>query len=236
MTSTSSSTDRAKDSASGSLTERYVHAATRRLDATQRDDVALELRGDIADRVDTLRATQPSLSAATAEELALLELGNPDDLAARYSDAPQHLIGPVLYATYVRTLRVVLVSVVPIVTVVLVVLDAVGGASPGELLGTAIGAVFTLVVQIFFWMTVVFAIVERTTDDRTATESLGLAEWSPDQLPELPRAGRGSLAETITNVVWLALLAGATVWQQLASPLRVDGERVPVLDPDLWSF
>ena len=66
----------AKHPQPGALTERYVHAATRRLGDDQRDDVAMELRAGVADRVDSLRADDPTLTQGQAEYAALVELGD----------------------------------------------------------------------------------------------------------------------------------------------------------------
>lgn len=220
--------------AAGPLTERYVHAATRRLGDDQRDDVAMELRGDIADRVEALQASAPALSAEEAERTALLELGDPDRLAASYSGAPQHLVGPELFPVYVRVLRGVLLAVVPVVTAIVAVVSTLDGDGIGAVLGTAAWTALTTSVHIVFWTTLTFAILERSASP--TQESLGLEPWSPDQLPDLPRAARGSLGETVTNIVWLGLLAGFLVWQQVVSPTWFDDERVPLLDPDLWNL
>ena len=41
--------------------------------------------------------------------------------------------------------------------------------------------------------------------------------------------------ETVGSLVTLLVVALALVWQQVSSPVRLDGETVPVLDPALWS-
>ncbi|WP_162598710.1 permease prefix domain 1-containing protein [Nocardioides gilvus] len=222
------------NTAQDTLTERYVHAATRRLGDDQRDDVALELRSDIADRVEALCASEPSLSTEKAEEAALIELGDPGRLAASYRGTLQHLVGPELFPTYVRVLRGILVAVVPLVTTIVALVAAFQGDDVGGVIGASISTALNTSVHIAFWTTLSFAILERSANP--TQESLGLAPWTPDNLPALPTAPRGALGETVTNIVWLGLLAGFVVWQQVASPPWGDGERFPVLDPDLWSF
>lgn len=217
-----------------SLAERYVHAATRRLGDDQREDVALELRAGIADRVDSLQAEDPTLSPEAAERAALVELGDPDALAASYAGTPQHLIGPEHFATYVRTLKAITVVAVPIAVVAIAVIGSLTGDGPLEVLGRAAWIGFSLVVQIAFWVTLAFAIVERS--DQTSAADLGAEPWRPEQLPELPAGPRAALGETVTNVVWLGILAGLVVWQQVLPFVSDAGERLPVLDPDLWSF
>lgn len=217
-----------------SLTERYLHAATRRLPEDQRADVAEELRASITDRVESLRAER-NQAPEDAERLALEELGDPDRLAAGYTGKRLGLIGPELYPQYVRVQKAVLVTVVPIVAVVVALAEAFEGGSFGAILGRAAWMAFSVALHVAFWVTLTFAIVERSDTERERLERSVGADWSPDQLPDLPRAPRASLGETCTNLVWLGFIATAIVWQQLGSPLG-DDVSVPVLDPDLWSF
>lgn len=226
----------APDRTQVSLTDRYVHAATRRLPDDQRDDVALELRASIEDRVEARLDADPALARADAEHQALVELGDPDRLSAGYAGAPQHLVGPELYPTYVRTLRMLLLSIVPVVTVVVGVVGAFEEESFGPVIGQTIWTGMTVAVQVCFWTTVGFVIAERASDPGKVTESLGLTEWSPEQLPHLPKGPRASLGEAVANVVWLAILGGLLVWQQVMPFVRDGDERLPVVDPDLWTF
>ena len=54
-----------------SLTERYVYAVTRRLPEDQRVDVGEELRGTIADRIDTLAADRPDADSRRTNDSPL---------------------------------------------------------------------------------------------------------------------------------------------------------------------
>lgn len=217
-----------------SLTERYVHAVTRHLSEEQRDDVANELRASIADRIDALTDERPDLERVAAERAALEELGDPDRLAAGYAGRRLQLIGPDLYPAYVRVLIALLASVVPVVTIVLAVLDAIDGASVGAIVGGAAWMAFTVSIQVAFWVTVAFALVERGVCGDGGRSTLEV-EWTPERLPE-PPTNRGSLGDLIPSLVWLGLLGAATVWQQFRSPVQSGDERLPILDPDLWSF
>lgn len=218
------------------LAERYVHAATRGLPADQRDDVADELRASIADRVDALLADRPGTTTEDAERAALVELGDPARLAADYSGGQVlHLIGPDLYPSWWQTMRAVLVTVVPISSAAVAAIDAFTGASFGAIVGGAAWMAFTVTVQVAFWITLAFAIVERGDSSGDVRRAVG-TPWTPDRLPEPPSGPRGSVAELVTNVVWLTFIGSAIVWQQVRSPIQEDGDRLPLLDPDLWSF
>ncbi|MFD0902425.1 HAAS signaling domain-containing protein [Actinomadura sediminis] len=206
------------------LTESYVQEVVRRVPADQRDDIANELRATIADAVDAHDAPDPK----AAERAVLTEMGDPIRLAARYADRPLTLIGPELYPTYVRVLTVLLGVALPAVTAVSVVLDVLDGGGIGPAIGTAVGTVLTVGAQMIAWLTLVFAGVERFGDRRLARP------WTPDDLREASRPDavtRGAVAV----VAWDALLLGLIVWQRAAEPYRVDGERMQVLDPALWS-
>lgn len=218
----------------GTLTERYIHATTRALPEEQRDDVGNELRASIADRVDSLRAEQPDLSGQEAEYAALAELGDPDTLAADYTGRKLQLIGPVLYPSYTRVLKAVIVTVVPIVVVVVSLIEAATGGSAGSIIGQAAWMAFTLFIQIAFWVTLTFAIVERTSTPAQMEESLGV-EWSPDKLPEVPRGPRGSLADLVAALAWLGFIGVAIIWQHFRSPIGGEGDNPPLLNPELWS-
>ena len=88
-----------------------------------------------------------------------------------------------------------------------------------------------LVVHLAFWVTLVFAILERSP------RTQALTPWTPEQLPEVPDAGRSSrLSDLIASLVFLTLFAVVIVWQQ-AEPFTFGPfESIPVLDPELWSF
>jgi len=211
-----------------------VHAAIRNLPEDQRDDVGDELRGSIADRVDSLRASS-DLSDEQAEYAAVEELGDPDRLAAGYSGKRLQLIGPELYPSYIRVLKAVLVSVVPIVAIVIAVIGLIEDDPTGSVIGKTTWTAVNAALQIAFWITLTFALVERGSTPEKVEESLGV-EWTPDKLPDVPRGTYGALGEMVTNLVLLAFIAAAIVWQQFRSPIHDEGERLPLLDPDLWSF
>jgi hypothetical protein len=217
------------------LADRYVHAATRGLSGDQREDVAHELRASIADRVESLHVEHRGISAAQAELTALVELGEPDRLAASYSGRPRQLIGPEVYPAYVRALRAILVTAVPLAAVVFAAIDGFEGAPIGAAIGGGAWMAFMVATQVAFWVTIAFALVERRrgADDvrQTLTE-----QWTPDQLPELPQQRRGSVTEVATNIAWLGVLVTVIVLQHPRSPIYQGGERLPLLDPALWSF
>jgi hypothetical protein len=211
------------------LTERYVHEVVRRIPADQRDDVAEELRTTIADTMDAHGSDDPTV----AEREVLTEMGDPIQLAARYADRPLALIGPKLYPSYIRLLKILLSAVLPVVVVAIVALDVLDNNDVGSAFGAGIGAVLTVGGQMIAWLTGVFALVERFGNQDLAAENV--KAWTPDDLPEERRPRDGGL-DCIASVVWNALLIALIVWQHAAQPWSVaGGERMEVLDPALWS-
>jgi hypothetical protein len=213
-----------------SMTDRYVAAALKGVRADQRDDVAAELRGSITDAVEARLARGEDPDAA--ERAALVELGDPMRLAAEYAGRPLYLIGPAFYPDYVRLLRLLLSIVVPIVAVVVGAASAIGGASPWNVLLSAFGSAFSVGVQLAFWVTLVFALIDRSgAQPRTTTP-----EWDLDDLPELPHRRIG-LGETVASVTGLSLLIWFLLWQPgYQESFDAGGPSIPILDPALSTF
>ncbi|MEU8699925.1 hypothetical protein AB0C61_20085 [Streptomyces sp. NPDC048680] len=214
-------------SGTGALTDRYVAEVVRRIPAGRRGDVADELRATIADTVEARGPEDPE----AAEREVLTEMGDPVRLAARYADRPLALIGPGLCPTYIRLLAVLLLTVLPVVVAVGAVLDVLDGKGAGAVIGGAVGTVVSLGAQMIAWLTVVFALAERSGKRSAAP---GRA-WTPDELPRL-RATKERDATVYAGLSWHALLVALIVWQHTAQPYRTDaGAHIDVLDPGLWS-
>ncbi|RLV56193.1 hypothetical protein D9V41_07075 [Aeromicrobium phragmitis] len=213
------------------LTDRYVHAATRFVSAEdERTELALELRERIADTIDDLRAR--GLAEEQAEWQALSDLGDPLRLAAEYRGRPMQLIGPRYYFIWLRLL-VTLLAIVPAAIGVIAALAAAGAREPaGDIIGTGISAALSVALQVAFWTTAVFAFIERAAPDGTEETA-----WSPEKLPELPDASeRHRRNDLVASLVFITTMAALLVWQYVGSPF-FDGEtRLPILAPDLWPW
>lgn len=208
------------------LTERYLAAATGTLPPTAQDDVRDELKASIDDAVET--RVEQGEERPDAERAVLTELGDPAVLAARFADRPLHLIGPRYYLTWLRLLKLLL-AIVPACVVGGVALgQALSGAPIGQIVAQPIAAGLSAAVQVCFWVTVVFAILERTGADTGV-------RWDVDKLPE-PRptgAGRGDL---VTSLVFLGLGAGAILLDRQTGLVRVGGESLSFFHPELWPW
>jgi hypothetical protein len=213
-----------------SLTDRYVWAVIRTVPQQQRPELEREVRALIADAIEAGTGSGEA-DADAAERAALTELGDPSALAARYADRPQVLIGPELYPVWWRLLSTLLPIVPPIVGAVVLASNLVSGSTVGQAIVAGLGTGAAVAIQIAFWLTLVFAVIERTTGT-TGFEH----RWSVDDLPELPDEGRLGVVEFGFTVAFNVLLIVGLLWVQFAPPIVIDGVAYPLFDPALWSF
>lgn len=216
------------------LTERYIYAAARSVPERQRTEFERELRERIGDAIDAIveQGTQPD----EAERIALTELGDPAVLAAAYVDRPLQLLGPRYYLVWWRLVKLLLAIVLPIAAAVIAITQLAAGAPVGGIIGTTIAISLTTGVHIVFWTTLVFVVLDRMPAPEGAR---GIDEpWTVDRLPQLPNPERPHrTSDFVASLVFLAIFAGAIVWQQFFSVFRTsDGAPIPLLDPALWSF
>lgn len=164
------------------LIERYIYTATKQLPERNREDVEIELRSNIYDML-------PDDYNEADVHKVLYELGNPVDLANKYSNKSKYLIGPQHYDGYIHILKLIFIIIIcgaPIGGVVTVLLEN-NVVSPSTTIVDII--VQTIVImangcsQAFVWITLIFAILDKS-------ESLYLKwpftgqEWSVKDLEE----------------------------------------------------
>jgi hypothetical protein len=208
------------------LTDRYIAATIAHLPLDQREEVQAELQASIADAVDAYPGEQ-----ASAEKTVLEDLGDPERLAATYSNRPLALIGPTLYLAWKRLLKLLLWIVVPIIAVLAGVGSAVAGDGPASVLASAIGAGIGVGINMTFAVTVIFALLERYGKEKDLAD-----KWTIDDLTEPPQASVSG-GETITSAVGLLIGAAFIVWQHVSPwTSTAEGEGLPILNPQLWSF
>ena len=213
------------------LTDRYVAAAVRTVPELQRDDLAAELRGSIDDQIEARIADGEAPEAA--ERAVLTELGDPDKLAAQYTDRPLWLIGPRYYLTWWRLTKL-LWAIVPVCAAFGIALAMTLAGEPfGRIVGTIASVTVSVIVHVGFWTALVFFIIERSA--RSAdTDPLG--PWTPDRLPE-PKERRAGLGDLTASLFFLALAAGAILWDHfLGFVYTVDDGWISFLSPQLWPW
>ncbi|ASF38300.1 hypothetical protein CEH05_03890 [Halobacillus halophilus] len=192
------------------LIKPYVYEVTRRLPEKMQDDVALELQSTIEDML-------PEHPSEKDVRAVLTNLGDPAVLARRYSDRPSYLIGPALYDQYLNILKLVL-PIIMIIVVISVVAEEILSFSGETSMISIILSIFIQTsfaaasagIQSVFWITVIFAVVERST--KSEEEPFGKA-WTPDQLknkPAIPKKRLISNWELAGGLIWTAV--GITVY------------------------
>jgi hypothetical protein len=215
------------------LTDRYVWGVLRAVPEAQRPDLEPEIRALIADAIDARSATAAGEPPAVVERAVLTELGDPEVLAARYTDRTLFLIGPAYFLVWKRLLVMILPIIVPLSAIaVMAARSLTGDTSLGDVLWAGASVAFTVAIQLVFWFTVLFAIIERN-EGTSIGDSTG---WTPDHLPSMPVPGRLSLIEVALSVAGLVFAAVFIVWQQAVAPIVIDGVSYPILNPALWSF
>jgi len=225
------------------LIDRYLWAVAKELPEDMRDDVAGELRATIADMVEARGA---DADEADAVREVLVELGDPAELAARYSGKKRYLIGPAAYPLYARLLRTLMLVIVPVVLAATLI-ERLRSAEDDVLAGIlgAVNASLLAGVMVAFWVTLVFAVLERAGVGPDQPSAEGGRAWAPDSLPPAAEKRQITLAGTIFSLVALSLLVVLVLWLRSHSVVQlftgrqwmdVDGGSIPFLDDGLWDF
>ncbi|WP_336862302.1 HAAS signaling domain-containing protein [Peribacillus frigoritolerans] len=194
------------------LIELYIQEVTRRLPEKNRADIALELQSTIEDMLPVDHTEQD------VKEV-LLKLGDPVTLASGYRDRPMHLIGPRYYDVYISLLKMIL----PIAAVISLI--ALVGDNPFrdtgntvmeaifKIIGKGISGIISTGIQVFFWLTLSFAILERldTSKDQSPVTK-DLKPWTPENLKDIPNISK---KKAVPMVEVFASLLGLSVFAAL---------------------
>ena len=219
------------------LTERYLYAATRSVPEKSRADLAAELEASITDAIEA--RVDAGESRADAERAVLTEMGDPDRLAADYTDRPSFLIGPRYYFEWLRLVKMLFVIVLPLAILGVGLGQLLSGVGIGELIGSLVVSVITIALHLAFWPTLVFALLERNPgpsllETGRATAAGPWAAWTLDRLPQIRPQGLG-VADLVASLTYVAVLIAALLWDQFVGFVFVGGEGVPLIDPALWA-
>ncbi|PEZ77723.1 hypothetical protein [Bacillus sp. AFS017274] len=194
------------------LIELYIQEVTRRLPEKNREDIALELQSTIEDMLPVDHTEQDVKSV-------LLKLGDPVTLASRYRDRPMHLIGPRYFDVYICLLKMIL----PIAAVISLI--GLIGDNPFRdmgntvvdailiIIGKGIAGIISTGIQVFFWLTISFAILERVD---TSKDQLPLTKdlkpWTPENLKDITNISK---KKAVPMIEIFASLLGLSVFAAL---------------------
>lgn len=186
------------------IIDRYIYAVTQRLPEQQRGDIKQELQGLIEDMLEE-RVAEGHVSEKDVESV-LLELGHPNALAAKYRGYERYLIGPLMYDSYLTTLKIVLISIGIALTVMFGIESIV---MPSEVLNHFTDLMVSLFIgcaQGFGWVTIIFALIEYR-QAKSASISRGKNQvWKLSELPPIPDSIKQiKMSEPIAGIIFTVL-------------------------------
>ena len=191
------------------LIEAYIYEVTRRLPVKNREDIGLELRS-------TIEEILPENYTEEDVKNVLGELGNPAVLASGYNEHPMHLIGPKYFDIYVSLLKMI-VPIAGVIAFIIVIAQHLVSFDNGDtvlyvvllILGKGIWSILHVFIQVFFWLTVTFAILERADHSKEDyPRSMSFEKWTPEDLKYIsyiPRNKAVSKGYVFGSLLWTAI-------------------------------
>jgi hypothetical protein len=180
------------------LIDSYVEAAVENLPQDEREYVRRKLRAEIEDQV----------GANPTEEKVrkvLERLGDPKQIGKEYNRTKRYLIGPKLYDSYITVLKLVLGIVAVVLTVVTFIEWIFNPPATLNLTQTPFRftadmfiSVWEGVLQAAVWVTVVFAIIERTKVNNKDMEAINKI-WSSEAFKHKSKQGKGKISPVETG-------------------------------------
>jgi hypothetical protein len=183
------------------LVDRYVYAVKRHLPANQQDDIANELTEDILSHIKDKEEELGRPLDESEQEAVVKHYGHPYLLAMRYRPQ-QYLIGPSIFPFYVPALKIAM-ALAFAVQVVVAFSIAFAQNAPGRILPHIVGFP-GVALQVFFWVTVVFAVADYWQAKLNLFE-----KWSPRTLPRVAKGARppkpvNLVIEVVSNILFIA--------------------------------
>ena len=193
------------------LIDLYIQEVAKRLPEKNREDITLELRSTIDDML-------PEDYNEEDVKSVLEKLGSPVSLANGYLDRPMHLIGPRYFDVYTTLLKMIIPIAAVIALISMVAENFIGYSGDQavlnvilQLIGKGIGGIFEVGLHVFFWLTLVFVILERTDKDKGIEPlTTSLKKWTPDDLKNIsyiPKKKAISKFEVFAGLMWTAVWA-----------------------------
>ncbi|MCH7323180.1 hypothetical protein LZ480_14985 [Solibacillus sp. MA9] len=220
------------------LIEIYIQEVTRRLPEKLRADIALELRSTIEDML-------PDNYREEDVKAVLNRLGNPVVLANGYKDQPMHLIGPRYFDVYTSLLKMILpiATVIALITIITQYFTDYSGEEAIltvvlSIIGKGIGTILEVGIQVFFWITLTFAMIERFDQDKEQQPlTSSLEKWTADDLKKvayIPKKKAISKFEVFWGLMWTSIWATLYFYaNQLVGIYEYNGDRLEFVMPAL---
>lgn len=190
------------------LIEIYINEVTRRLPEKSRKDIAMELQSLIEDML-------PEKPTDEDIKKVLMKLGDPAKLANEYADSPRYLIGPTFFDSYLNVLSVsaIIAFAISFFSSLVNGIFTYDGiniiATIVNVLIKSFGASINSLLHVFFWITVVFAILDRIGVPKAPFPNKN-TKWTPDDLlsvKPVPAKRPFSKKEVFFSLFWTVLWA-----------------------------
>jgi hypothetical protein len=206
------------------LIDRYVYAVTERLPEDIREDVSRELHANIEDML-------PENPTESQVREVLEKLGNPMKLADEYSPNKKYLIGPGLYGSYFSVLKLVMGIVASVLVGITLLEWAFDPPVSGKLTEMSIQFFVNMVVTVIqgvlqssLWVTVVFAVLERSGVNEGKIPFVK-KKWSLDDLPSIPVSSKRKISrvETVFSMFCTVLFTALIYFQPQLIAIYIKG-------------
>lgn len=185
--------------------ELYVEEVVKHVPAGRRDELAESLRHEIESKL-------PADAMEVEVKRVLDEMGHPAVVAARVHKE-QYVIGPTLFPFYVSILKLVVPIVLAVVFAGLVLASIPTFSGPvlptlGTFLTNVWDALWNVGIQLIFWITLVFFLIERYGGEDVKTPKM---KWDVNTLRERERGGRISKWDAGIGLFFTAVWFGVYV-------------------------
>ncbi|MFZ2378285.1 MAG: hypothetical protein WAW74_02835, partial [Trichococcus flocculiformis] len=210
-----------------------IAAGLKHIPLAEKEEVEKAMRRIIAERLQ--ERGDPS---EETEREVLRGLGSPRLLAEKQLKEPPHLIGPELYGTYMLIVKIVM-TVAVIGTLIGNTVDfIVNGETILRYIAQSFAAAIGVAIGAFGWVTLVFAIMERTAKQKILTEiqeDWSLADLPEKEVPQKPFNKVGVIIGIIFTVLFIILVNQYS--QLLGFYYTLDGsiqEMIPMLNQEVF--
>lgn len=189
--------------------EYYIEAVISQLPKKDQIEVKNELLSNILDML-------PPEPTEEEVKALLLELGSPAELAQKYRQKPNYLIGPQVYPDYISALKIIL----PIAAIAGTIFGGITAFVSGdvtelslrtlpELLAKmiSVGLPFTLIA--LFWTSLGFVVAERTGTFKKGQH------WQTADLMKLEQKQTISFGDSLAELIIVLFMIGCVLWSLL---------------------
>ncbi len=184
------------------LLESYLDEIRHNLPPRNREDIIKEIRSTLMDMIEDRNPNSGTPADEDVVKDVLIEFGSPRKVARQYG-AQNYLIGPRMYPVYVQVLRIVLI-VVAALNVLGVIVSIVSQSgfegNAFEAIFQVIGSLMSSLFSGFSIVTLVFAIVERTSPDEWRVKIN--EKWDPEDLRKHENNTRVKVVEVALDITF----------------------------------